>query len=106
MAAEYIRVAHLQELSDRRGKLVRIGEKEIALFYVEGTVYALDNVCAHQHFSALHQGEVNGTHVSCPMHGWTYAMDTGKAVSGSGRVKVYPVQVKGNEVFVGVETLE
>lgn len=102
MAIEFVRVARLQELSDCRGKLVRLGDTEIALFRVAGRVYALNNVCAHQHFSKLHEGSVSGIHVSCPMHGWTYSMETGAAVSGEGEVKVYPIQIKGDEVYVGM----
>jgi NAD(P)H-dependent nitrite reductase small subunit len=103
MAIEYIRVAQVRELSEHRGKLVRIEDEDVALFKVDGAVYALSNVCAHQHFSALHQGEVKGLRVSCPMHGWTYSLITGVAETGNGKVKAYPVRVEGEHVFVGVE---
>jgi len=66
-------------------------------------VYALNNVCAHQHFSVLHQGEICAKQVSCPMHGWTYSLDSGIATTGNGRVKTYPVKIQGSDVFVGVE---
>lgn len=103
MATVFIRVARVQQIPDRGGKLVHLDDDDIALFRVNGKVYALNNVCAHQHFSALHQGELNGLHISCPMHGWTYSLETGVAVTGSGRVKAYPVKIEGDNVLVGVE---
>ena len=102
MPNEFVKIARLSELSERRGKLVRIEDDEIALFKIDGTVYAINNVCAHQHFSALHQGELHALEVTCPMHGWTYSLETGKAVSGSGCVKTYRVKVVGENVFAEV----
>jgi nitrite reductase (NADH) small subunit len=97
---EFVKVARISEVPERRGKLVRIGDDEIALFKVEGSYYAINNVCAHQHISALHQGEMNGLNVTCPMHGWTYSLETGKATLGSGCVKTYEVKVVGEYVFL------
>jgi NAD(P)H-dependent nitrite reductase small subunit len=98
--SEFVKVARLSDLHDRRGKLIRIEDDEIALFKVDGKLYAINNVCAHQHFSALHQGELKGLEITCPMHGWTYSLETGKATSGSGCVRTYPVKVIGENVFV------
>jgi NAD(P)H-dependent nitrite reductase small subunit len=99
----FVNVARLSELHERRAKFIRIADEEIALFKVEGKIYAINNVCAHQHFSMLHKGELNGLEITCPMHGWTYSLETGKATSGSGSVKTYQVKVLGDTVLVAVE---
>jgi NAD(P)H-dependent nitrite reductase small subunit len=99
----FVNVARLSELHERRAKFIRIADEEIALFKVEGKLYAINNVCAHQHFSMLHTGELNGLEITCPMHGWTYSLETGKATSGSGSVKTYQVKVLGDTVLVAVE---
>ncbi len=98
--SEFVKVACVSDVHERQGKLIRIEDDEIALFKVDGKFYAINNVCAHQHFSALHQGELNGLKITCPMHGWTYSLETGKAISGSGCVKTYQVKVVGENVFV------
>ena len=98
--AKYVMVAKLGELHEHQGKLVKVDGEDVALFKRNGEIYALSNVCAHQHFSMLHQGEIVNLTVTCPMHGWTYDMVTGKAVNGSGRVKKYDVKVKGELVYV------
>jgi NAD(P)H-dependent nitrite reductase small subunit len=100
--SEFIKVARLSDLHERQGKFVRVEDDEIALFKIDGRFFAINNVCAHQHISALHQGELNGLNVTCPMHGWTYSLETGKAISGSGCVQVYPVKVIGENVFVEI----
>ena len=43
---------------------------------------------------------LSGLTVACPMHGWTYSLETGIAVSGSGRVRTYEVKVEGENVFI------
>ena len=96
----FVRVARLSDLAERRGRKVRIGDEDVALWRVDGEVFAIGNVCAHQHFSALHDGILAGLTVTCPMHGWTYSLETGKATSGSGSVKRYKVVVEGDHVYV------
>ena len=96
----YIRVARLSELAEKRGTRVIVGDEEIALWRVDGVVYAISNVCAHQHIPALYQGILEGLTVACPMHGWTYSLATGKAESGNGSVKTYRVKVDQDVVYV------
>jgi len=102
---EFVKVAKGSDVPERRAKLIHIEDNDIALFKVEGKVYAINNVCAHQHFSALHKGELTGLQVTCPMHGWTYSLETGKAVSGDGSVKTYQVKIEGDFVWIENPTL-
>lgn len=96
----FIRVARSSEIQERKSKRVVVGGAEIALWRVEGRIYAISNVCAHQHFSSLHQGTLEGTTVTCPMHGWSYSLESGVSVHGNGRIRTYRVKVAGDEVFV------
>ena len=103
---EFVKAAKISDVPEKCGKFIRIGDDEIGLFKVDGKFYAINNVCAHQHISALHQGELDGLKVTCPMHGWTYSLETGKAESGSGRVKTYRVKVEGGFVWIEEPTLD
>jgi 3-phenylpropionate/trans-cinnamate dioxygenase ferredoxin subunit len=100
MESDYVEVARASELSDGRSKLVKVGDLEIAVWRVDGKFYAVNNVCPHQHFSTLHQGTLEGLNLTCPMHGWTYSLETGEATTGNGRAKVYSVKVDGDRVFI------
>jgi 3-phenylpropionate/trans-cinnamate dioxygenase ferredoxin subunit len=96
----FVRVARFSGIAEGRGVRVNLGDDEIALWRVRGKLYAIGNVCSHQHFSELHRGILSGLTVACPMHGWTYSLETGIAISGNGRVKRYDVQVVGDDVFL------
>jgi NAD(P)H-dependent nitrite reductase small subunit len=96
----WVAAARLEDLSERRGRRVRLGDKDIALWRVNGRVYAIGNVCPHQHTALLFQGTLTGLAVTCPMHGWTFSLETGRAVEGSGRVQTYPVEVHDGMVMV------
>ena len=100
MSDRFVKVARLSEISEHHSKRVILGDEEIALWRVNGTVYAINNICPHQHFPVLHQATLEGIKVTCPMHGWTYSLETGSADSGSGRVKTYPVKIVGDDILV------
>jgi nitrite reductase/ring-hydroxylating ferredoxin subunit len=96
----FVAVARLSDLPEGHGRRVRVGDEDIALWRVGGRIYAVGNVCPHQHSAVLHQAIRNGLEITCPMHGWTYSLETGTATVGSGRVQVYRVVVDGESVTV------
>ena len=98
----FVKVARLTDVRAGRGFLVRVNGADIALFRVRDEVFALNNVCAHQHFSMLHDGKVDDETVMCPMHGWVYELKTGRSLSGQGKVACYPVKVAGNDVLIEI----
>jgi len=99
---DFIKVASLSELARGTGKTVQAGDKEIALFNVDGTIYALDNTCLHVG-GPLGEGTLEGTTVTCPWHGWQYNVTTGQnLMSPDLKVAAYPVQVNGNDISVAV----
>jgi 3-phenylpropionate/trans-cinnamate dioxygenase ferredoxin component len=99
---EFVKVATLSELAAGTCKSVEAGGKVIALFNVDGNIYALDNTCLHRG-GPLGEGTLNGDVVTCPWHMWEYNVRSGEKV-GSPAVKVvtYPVQVEGNDIKVAV----
>ena len=100
--AEFIKVASLSELAPGSAKAVEVKGKAIAVFNVEGAIYATDNTCLHQG-GPLGEGELMGDVVICPWHQWEYNVRTGE-MPGDSSVKVatYPVQVEGGDIKVAV----
>ena len=82
------------------GISIRVDGEEIAIFQVGSDVFAVRNDCPHQHFQLLHQGELKGHALTCPMHGWTYDLRTGKGIIGNGNLKQYAVKVIGDDVWI------
>jgi len=98
--ADFIRVASLSELTKGTAKTVQAGDKEIAIFNVDGTIYALDNTCLHVG-GPLGEGELAGITVTCPWHGWQYNVTTGQNLQNPDlKVATYPVQVEGNDISI------
>jgi nitrite reductase/ring-hydroxylating ferredoxin subunit len=94
------KVARVQDLRDNRGFFAKAGGEEISVFKIGGEFFAIGNVCPHQHFSQLHDGEVKGFTVTCPMHGWMYDLRTGVSTNAGGKVKTYEVEIRRDEVFI------
>jgi nitrite reductase/ring-hydroxylating ferredoxin subunit len=100
--AEFVKVASLSELAPGSAKAVEVNGKAIALFNVEGTIYATDNTCLHQG-GPLGEGELMGDVVICPWHQWEYDVRTGEMVGNSSvKLATYPVQVEGSDIKVAV----
>jgi len=100
MEEAFVKVGKASAIPEGKSKRVKVGDEEVALWHVRGKFYAIDNVCAHQHFAMLHQGILEDLTVTCPMHGWTFSLETGRATVGSGKVKTYAVKVVGDDVWV------
>src|ERR1700690_3700625 len=73
MEKSFVKVARFSDIAEGKSARVSLGDDEIALWRVRGKLYAIGNVCSHQHFSELHRGILSGLTVACPMHGWTYS---------------------------------
>jgi nitrite reductase/ring-hydroxylating ferredoxin subunit len=97
-------VARLEEIPDRRGLRVQIGDVEIGLFRVEGRVHAMANRCPHAAFP-LNRGELIGSVIVCPAHGWDFDVCTGfkPGYDDGFPIPTFAVQVDGDEVSVDVE---
>jgi len=79
------------------------GGHELALFRVDGRVYALDNACLHVG-GPLAEGFVEDGVVTCPWHEWRYRLVDGARIGpGDLAVRTYEVRVERGEVWVTVE---
>ncbi len=83
-----------------RGKLITVDGADVAVFQVGSRIFAVDNHCPHQHFSKLHEGTLDGTVITCPMHGHRFDLVTGGCVEGDGRLRKYEVVEDGDSVTI------
>jgi nitrite reductase/ring-hydroxylating ferredoxin subunit len=100
--ADCVEAAQLDQLAPGQGMTVPVGGKNVALFNVEGTVYAMEDACLHAGAS-LGAGRLDGKVVTCRAHGWRYNVTTGNTmhVPDYG-VASYPVQVVEGKMLVAV----
>lgn len=82
------------------------GTVEVAVVRDEtGELHAINDVCTHGQVS-LSEGEVEGATIECWLHGSTFDLRTGEALSlpATRPVAVYPLTIDGERVLVDVDT--
>ena len=95
------RVAKVSEIAPGTTKQVVLGGDEVLLCNVEGTIYAIDDVCTHDG-GPLEQGRLDGCEIECPRHGARFDVRTGEATAFPAVMPVatHPVSQEGDDVFV------
>lgn len=99
---DFIEAARFDELPPGTGTCVTIAGREVALFNVDGAIYAMEDRCLHQGLS-LGTSKMEGKVVTCRGHGRRYKVTTGKTlhVPDCG-VATYPVKVMDGKIMVAV----
>ena len=94
-------VARTSDVPPGTTKRVEVDGEEILLCNVEGSGYAIEDVCTHDG-GALDQGELEGERIMCPRHGAYFDVRTGAALTLPAIVPVrtYRVRVEGDEILV------
>ncbi|HKZ90263.1 MAG TPA: Rieske (2Fe-2S) protein [Thermoplasmata archaeon] len=98
--AAFAIVAKVHEVPPGTAKVVVVAGHGVALFNVGGSFFALSNTCLHRG-GPVGEGDLSGTTVACPWHGWEYDVTTGQnTVNPVARLKQYEVRVDGDNVLV------
>jgi NAD(P)H-dependent nitrite reductase small subunit len=98
--ANFVKVAQASEIPAGQGKCIEVEGKRIAIFNVDGTYHAIDDVCPHQG-GPLSEGEISGTVVTCPWHGWEFDITTGVNRDDSDTAQQqFAVKVDGDDILV------
>ncbi len=99
----FVEVCNLEDLREKRRKVVNLGKDQVALFYLDGNVYAINAVCAHKG-GPLGEGELDDEEVICPWHGFMYNVKTGVCLNHPGfSVKSFKTKVEKEKVYVDVD---
>jgi nitrite reductase/ring-hydroxylating ferredoxin subunit len=100
--AEYITIARTGEMEPGKSRVVEVKGKSIAVFNIDGTLFAIDNVCLHMG-GPVGEGTLSGSVVTCPWHGWQYNVETGvKITDPEQKLQTYEVKVEGDEIKIAV----
>ena len=82
-------------------KAFEISDRQIAIYNIDGTYYATDDMCTHG-LSSLATGELQGEEIECAAHFGLFHVPTGKALAPpcSIPVRTWRVETRGEDVFV------
>jgi nitrite reductase/ring-hydroxylating ferredoxin subunit len=109
-------IAKAEEIPPGERKVLTVAGREMGVFNVGGSYYALRNICPHRGAPLCHgrlrplvtssgvhhiDQEREGEILKCPWHQWEFDIATGRALFDDKlRVKTYEVKQEGDEVVV------
>ncbi len=100
--ADFIETIPVTRLRPGKSMVVRVAGIEVALFNVDGTIYATSDACAHAGAS-LGSSKLRGNIVICRAHGFRYDVTSGQCVNISGlRVASFPTKVVDGRILVSI----
>ncbi len=103
MPETFIKLARLSELSTSKLMRVQLNGRDLCLAYVEGEVYAVDDMCTHEDAS-LAKGSLHGDCVKCPLHGSRFDLRSGAALDEPAEeaINTYAVKIDGDDILVKI----
>ena len=103
MSVQWIDVTATEDIPEDDVIGIDIAGKSIALYRVEGEVFATDNLCTHGN-ARLCDGFLEGHEIECPLHQGKFDIRNGKAMCAplTEDVKTYPIKIEGDRVFVAI----
>ncbi|MGD9785892.1 MAG: nitrite reductase small subunit NirD [Hyphomicrobiaceae bacterium] len=106
MEKNWIEIGALDDIPRQGARVLKTGIGCIAVFRTaDDEVFALDDKCPHKG-GPLSQGIVHGSSVTCPLHNWVIALDTGSAQGADeGQVKTFPVRVEQGRILIDATVL-
>jgi nitrite reductase/ring-hydroxylating ferredoxin subunit len=104
MPREWTVVMAADDLRPGQMAYVDVEGLPVALANVGGAVYAFGDSCRHEG-GPLSAGALIGETVTCPWHGWTYNIRTGKSIVPPVglRIPTYAVRVEHGQIAVGID---
>ncbi|MEM7498297.1 MAG: nitrite reductase small subunit NirD [Pseudomonadota bacterium] len=104
--SQWIDIGALADIPVRGARVVKSRVGCVAVFRTaEDDVFALLDRCPHKG-GPLSEGIVHGRAVTCPLHNWVIAFETG-TVQGAddGQVPTFPTRVEGGRVLLDLAAI-
>ena len=99
---QFVTVAKIGQIPPGGARCFPVGKRSIALFYVDGQYYALDDFCPHAG-AALHTGEIDHGMVICDRHRWAFHLADGRCDDAPTlKATTFAVRVLGDEIQVAL----
>ncbi|HWD57901.1 MAG TPA: non-heme iron oxygenase ferredoxin subunit [Stellaceae bacterium] len=100
----WVKAADRTALADGEVIGVIVNGQELALYELDGAIYATDDICTHA-YAKLSDGWMEKGEIECPLHAGRFDIKTGKATAPPciDDVKTYPVRVESDEIQVKLD---
>jgi 3-phenylpropionate/trans-cinnamate dioxygenase ferredoxin component len=96
-----IRACRVDELAPGEARRIEGDHQPVAVYNIDGELYALDDTCTHEKF-ALTEGWIDDDVVECALHMAKFCIRTGKALClpANRDVATHSVEVVDGEVWI------
>jgi nitrite reductase/ring-hydroxylating ferredoxin subunit len=89
---QYIQLCKSGDIFPQKGKNFYFDEDvQIAVFRDNHQLFAVSNICPHQYAAVICNGFLEEKTVTCPLHGWIYSLESGKALGSNARLLTYHI---------------
>lgn len=101
MSVQWIDLMSKDDVFENEVISAQINGKDLAIYDVNGEVFATDNICSHGN-ARLCEGFLEGHEIECPHHQGRFDIRNGKALCAplTDDIKTYPIKIEDNRVFI------
>lgn len=100
--SNWIDVLSANELMSSKRKVIRHGDKQIAIFLSGDNVYACNNRCPHEGYPLSEGTLSDGCVLTCNWHNWKFDLESGVTMVGGDRLRRYPAKIDAGRVFIDI----
>ena len=95
------RAAALDDVPEGEVAGVQVGGQPVALYKVEGELYATHDICSHEH-AHLSEGYLDGCEIECPLHQGRFDIRSGEATLApcSDAIRSYAAKIEDGRVWL------
>jgi naphthalene 1,2-dioxygenase system ferredoxin subunit len=103
LSDQWISAARTHEVGEGEVMHVVVNGRQVALYKVDGIVYATGGLCSHQGVR-LCDGFLEGHQIECPLHQARFDIRSGQVLCAPAKknIPVYSVRIAGDEILISV----
>lgn len=102
--ARYVRACHVDDVPPGEGRTALIGGERVAIFHTAHGWRALQAECPHRG-GPLADSLLADASATCPLHQRRFDLASGQPIGHDcPAARVFPVEVREDEVFIGMRT--
>jgi naphthalene 1,2-dioxygenase ferredoxin component len=100
---DWVTVASTSDLKPGDVRGVTVGDLEVAVYNVEGQLYATDDICPHA-YAHLSDGWLEDDVIECPLHAGRFEVKSGKGLGPPipCDIKTFAVRVSGDDIQIDI----
>jgi 3-phenylpropionate/trans-cinnamate dioxygenase ferredoxin subunit len=97
---DWVRVCAVSELLPGEFKVIYDGDVPIAVYNIDGELYAIEDLCSHDG-GELAGGVRHGYEIECPRHGARFDVRSGAALCPPAYLPIatFPVKVEEGQIY-------